>query len=341
MIRAIQYGVGAIGSRVVKAIAEKPWLKLIGEVDVDESKVGRDLGYVAGLNRETGIVVSRDLSEALKMGEADVVLHTTSSWLRVVEPQIMEIVDAGLNVVSTCEELSYPWRRNPEAARRIDEAAKKAGVTVLGTGVNPGFVLDTLILTLTGVCLRVDRIEGLRVVNASTRRYPLQRKIGSGMTVKEFQRAVRDGRMGHVGLRESFDMIADSLSWSFDRVDETIEPVVASREVVTEFFRVKPGRVVGVSQSIRGLSNGVERLKLNLRMYLDAENPRDLIKVEGVPNLEFEVKGGIPGDEATVAITLNMIPRVLDAEPGLKTMKELSIPIAWLKELSLKKRSRF
>ena len=332
MIRVIQYGVGEIGSRITKALTLKPWIEVVGAVDIDESKVGRDLGEVVGLGEKLGVRVCRSLSEALREVKADVVLHTTSSWLSVVEPQITEIVNSGLNVISTCEELAYPWRRNPEVAERIDRAARENGVTVLGTGVNPGFVLDSLILTLTSVCIRVDRIEGSRIVNASTRRYPLQRKIGSGMTVEEFRSAVQGGRMGHVGLRESFDMVADAFGWSFDRVEETIEPVVASKPVETRFFKVPPGRVVGVSQSIWGISKGEEKLRLNLQMYLDAENPGDSVEIDGVPSLKFRVEGGIPGDEATVAMVVNMIPKVLEAEPGLKTMKDLPIPYAWLKE---------
>lgn len=332
MIRVIQYGVGEIGSRITKALTSKPWVEIVGAVDIDKSKVGRDLGEVTGLGEKLGVRVSKSLSEVLKEAEADIVLHTTSSWLSVVEPQIIEIVSSGLNAISTCEELAYPWRRNPEAARRIDRAAREKGVTVLGTGVNPGFVLDSLVLTLTAVCIKVDRIEASRIVNASARRYPLQRKIGSGMSIEEFKMAVQGGRIGHVGLGESFDMVADAFGWSFDRIEQTIEPVVASKQVETKFFKVPPGRVIGVSQSIWGMLNGEEKLRLNLQMYLDAENPGDFVEIDGVPSLKFKVEGGIPGDEATVAIVINMVPKVLEAEPGLKTMKDLPIPYAWLEE---------
>jgi 4-hydroxy-tetrahydrodipicolinate reductase len=331
MVKVLQYGVGSIGSKAVKALVSKPWIEIVGAVDSDEGKKGRDLGVVAGLDRRLDVEVYGSLAEALKHVKADIVLHTTSSWLDLVEPQILEIVEGGLSVISTCEELAYPWRRSPEAAKRIDEAARKNGVVVLGTGVNPGFVLDAMILTLTSVCMSIDRIEAWRVVDASKRRLPLQRKIGSGMSVEEFRNTVQRGRMGHVGLRESLDMVADCLGWDFDYVRESLEPVVASKPIETEFFKIKPGQVIGISQSIGGFVEGFEKIKLNLQMYLNAENPRDAVKIEGVPSLEFEVKNGIPGDEATVAMIVNMIPRVLSAEPGLKTMKDLKLPFAWLK----------
>ncbi len=332
MVKVLQYGVGSIGSKTVKALISKPWIEVVGAVDSDETKKDRDLGIVAGLNRRLDVKVYGSLAEALKHVKVDIVLHTTSSWLDLVEPQILEIIESKLSVISTCEELAYPWRRSPEAAKRIDEAARKNGVVVLGTGVNPGFVLDTMVLSLTSVCISIDKIEAWRIVDASKRRLPLQKKIGSGMSVEEFRRAVQKGRMGHVGLRESFDMIADCLGWSFNYVRESLEPVVASETIETEFFKIKPGQVIGVSQSIGGFIDGFEKLKLNLQMYLNAKNPRDSVKIEGVPSLEFEVKNGIPGDEATVAMIVNMIPRVLSAEPGLKTMKDLKLPFAWLKE---------
>lgn len=331
MVKVLQYGVGSIGSKITKALASKPWIEIVGAVDSDEAKKGKDLGIIAGLGRKLGIEVYGSLTEALKNVKADVVLHTTSSWLAVVEPQILEIVKNRLSVISTCEELAYPWRKNPEAAKRIDEAARKKGVVVLGTGVNPGFVLDTMILTLTSVCISIDRIEAWRIVDASKRRLSLQRKIGSGMSVEEFKSVAQKGRMGHVGLRESFDMIADSLGWNFDHVEENLEPIIASAPIETEFFKIKPGQVIGVSQSVRGFIGNVEKLNLNLRMYLNAENPRDAVKIEGMPSLEFEVKNGIPGDDATVAIMVNMIPGVLNAEPGLRTMRDLKLPFAWLK----------
>lgn len=331
MVKVLQYGIGSIGSKVTKALVSKPWVEIVGAVDSDEAKIGEDLGIVAGLNKKIDVKICGSLNEALKYVKADVVLHTTSSWLSVVEPQILEIVDNKMNVISTCEELAYPWRKSPEAAKRIDEAARKNSVVVLGTGVNPGFILDTMILTLSSVCINIDRIEAWRIVDASKRRLPLQRKIGSGMSVEEFKNAAQRGRIGHVGLRESFDMIADSLGWNFDHVGESLEPVVASTDIETEFFKIKPGQVIGVSQSVRGFVGNVEKLKLNLQMYLNAEKPRDAVKIEGVPSLEFEVKNGIPGDDATVAIMINTIPKVLNAEPGLRTMKDLKLPFAWLK----------
>ncbi|MEM3546137.1 MAG: dihydrodipicolinate reductase [Candidatus Bathyarchaeia archaeon] len=333
MVRVLQYGVGSIGLRLTRALQSKPWIEIVGAVDSDEAKIGKDLGIVAGLSRRLDVNVYGSLTEALKKVEADIVLHATSSWLDLVEPQILEIVENGLSVISTCEELAYPWRRNPEPAKRIDDAARRNGVVVLGTGVNPGFVLDTLVLTLTTICISIDRIEAWRIVDASKRRLPLQKKIGSGMSVEEFRDAAQKGRIGHIGLRESFDMIADNLGWNFDRVEETLKPVVTSTPIETEIFKIKPGQVIGVSQSLSGFIRGVEKLRLNLQMYLRAENPRDAVKIDGVPNLEFEVKNGIPGDDATVAIIMNMIPKVLDAEPGLKTMKDLKLPFAWLKEL--------
>ena len=208
-LRVVQYGLGPIGSAVARHIAERPGLELVGGVDIDPEMVGRDVGRVLGLADPLGFPVRRSLEAALDSSRsgADVVLHTTSSYFDLFLDQIIEILAAGLDVVSTAEELSFPWLSHSDEAKKVDAAAKRAGKTVLGTGVNPGYLMDSLPLFLTAICQQVDRIEVIRVINASTRRGPFQAKIGSGLSVDEFERKMAAGRMGHVGLPESMDMV--------------------------------------------------------------------------------------------------------------------------------------
>lgn len=326
--RVVQYGIGAIGSALTALLTERKWVNVVGAVDVDEAKVGKDLGLVAGIGRSLGVPVSRSLQEALAEKEADIVVHSTGSRLRLVWPQIREAAEEGLDIVSSCEELAYPWHRQPELAQEIDEYAKSRGVSVLGTGVNPGFVMDTLVLALTAACQRVETIRVHRVLDAATRRLPLQRKIGAGMTVEEFQEKVSQGMLGHVGLEESLMTVADALGWNLDDLTSSTEPVVAQKRTQSAFITVEPGLVLGLRQVASGLSGGREAISLKLEMYLGAPNPRDSIKVTGVPSLDVIVDGGTPGDPATVAILVNVLPRVIAARPGLLTMKDLTLPFA-------------
>ncbi len=327
-IRVIQYGLGPIGSAVARHVAERPGLELVGGVDIAPDKAGKDMGEVIGLGRPLGFGVAKKLKGALARTGADVVIHTTSSYFDLFKEQILEILDAGLDIVSTAEELSFPWLANPAEAAEIDAAAKKAGKTVLGTGVNPGFIMDSLPLFVTAICQRVDRIEVTRMMNASLRRGPFQAKIGSGLTVEEFQARMAEGRMGHVGLPQSVGMIFDTLGKTLARYESSVEPVVADKPVKTQFFDVPPGRVIGLRQVARGYSEEGEFVTLTFVAALDAEEDGDTIKITGKPDLEVKLKG-TNGDIATVAIAVNAVRRVVEAPPGLMTMRDLPIVTLW------------
>jgi 4-hydroxy-tetrahydrodipicolinate reductase len=323
-IRIIQYGLGPIGSAVARHVVERPGLDLVGGVDIDPAKVGKDVGEVIGLDDPLGFTVAARLADVLDRTAADVVLHTTSSYFDLFKDQILEILAAGLDVVSTAEELSFPWLAHAGEAAEIDAAAHKAGKTVLGTGVNPGFIMDALPLFLTAICQRVDRIEVTRVINASTRRGPFQAKIGSGLTVDQFNAKMAAGRMGHVGLPESVGMVFDTLGKELARYESGVEPVVAERPVKTDFFAVEPGQVIGLKQVARGYTEQGEFLTLTFIAALDAGQDGDTVKLVGHPDLEVTLRG-TNGDIATVAIAVNAVRRVKEAALGLVTMRDLPI----------------
>jgi len=326
--RVIQFGLGPIGSAVARQVVERSSLELVGGVDIDPAKVGQDVGQVIGLDRPLGFVISESLTQALAQTQADVVLHTTSSYFDLFKPQIIEILEAGLDIVSTAEELSFPWLTNPKPAAEIDAVAKRVGKTVLGTGVNPGFVMDSLPLNLTAICLKVNHIDVTRIINASLRRGPFQAKIGSGLSEKQFNQRMAAGRMGHVGLPESMHMVFDTLSMRLDRYEDSVEPVLAERAVKTDHFEVQPGQVRGLKQVARGYTDEGEFMTLTFLAALDAGDDGDTVRITGVPNLEIKLKG-TNGDIATVAITVNAIRRVLEASPGLVTMRDLPILTVW------------
>ena len=327
-IRVIQYGLGPIGSAVARHVAERPGLELVGGVDVDPAKVGKDVGEVIGLGRPLGFAVAGKLAEVLAQTEADVAIHTTSSYFDLFKDQITEILEAGLDIVSTAEELSFPWLAHPQEAAEVDAAAKRTGKTVLGTGVNPGFIMDSLPLFLTAICQQVERIEVTRVINASTRRGPFQAKIGSGMTVDAFQAKMAAGRMGHVGLPESVDMVFHTLGKKLVRYETGVEPVVADQLVKTDFFEVQPGQVRGLKQVARGFTDEGEFMTLTFIAALEAGDDGDTIKITGKPDLEVKLTG-TNGDIATVAIAVNAVRRVKEAGPGLVTMRDLPIVTIW------------
>jgi 4-hydroxy-tetrahydrodipicolinate reductase len=325
-VRVLHVGLGPIGAGIVRQVAERRGLKIAGAVDIDPAKAGRDLGEVVGLDRRLRMTVGADLRAMLKATAPDVVMLCTSSALKAVAPQIETILRAKTPIVSTTEELAYPWYSQRRLAALIDAAAKRAKVAVVGTGVNPGFVMDALAITLTGVCARVDRIAIDRVQDAGIRRLPFQQKIGSGLTREEFAVSVRQKTVRHVGLTESIAMIAGAMGWTLDRVTDEIQPKIAEARVSSDFLTVEPGLVCGLVQDGTGYVRGEPIIRLHMEAYLGAPESYDSIDIEGVPNLFMKIAGGVHGDIATASIAVNSIPKVLEAPPGLHTMRSLPIP---------------
>ena len=325
-IRAIQYGVGSIGASIARLMREKQAIEITAAIDTDPAKTGRDLGEVVGAaDAPWGVKIFSDAREVLEQA-ADVVIHSTSSSLPKVMDQLLACLEAESCIVSTCEELAYPFRTHPELAAKLDAAAKDWGVALVGTGVNPGFVMDKLVVTLAAVAQRIEHARALRIVDASKRRLPLQKKIGAGMTVEEFRVHVSAGVIKHVGLPESVAMVADSLNLPVNEITESIEPVVAKERIQTEYLAVDSGQAAGVHQIARGISkDGKELVYLELQMYVGAKDPADTISLTGHPSISLVIPGGTHGDIATASVVVNSIPVILDAPAGLRTSRDLPI----------------
>jgi 4-hydroxy-tetrahydrodipicolinate reductase len=329
-VKVVLYGVGAVGTMIAKFLLQKKGVEIVGAVDIAENKVGKDLGEVLSLEKKLGIKVSSDIDTILEKAKPDIAIHTTSSFLKDTFPQLAAIVKHGVNVVSTCEELSYPQVSEPILAEKLDTLAKNYDATVLGTGINPGFLMDTLVITLTAPCQRVERIIATRVMNAATRRLPFQKKIGAGLTIEEFKRRIETKQItGHVGLEQSIGMIADALGWKLDKISvEAAEPVIAEKAVESKDIKVKAGNAAGLRQKAKGFIKNNEVITLDFQAYIGAKEEYDAVKIEGVPNINQKIQPCVHGDLGTVAMVVNSIPKVINAPAGLHTMKDLPIPSA-------------
>lgn len=326
--RVVLYGLGPIGILTGKLALTKESIEIIGAVDIDPNKVGQDLGTLLGQPEPLGVTVTDDATSLLTGEQPDVVLHMTSSYIDQFAEQIESLVQAQVNVVSSSEELFYPYLRGELAADEIDQLARLMEVTVLGTGVNPGFVMDVLPIVLSGVCQDVKSVRVKRTVDAATRREPLQRKVGVGIGREEFEQKAEEGKFGHVGLGESIAFVAHSLGWELDTITETIEPMIADNDFSTDYFDVKAGQVTGLHQVAQGLAAGDTPVELELYMYAGAPATEDRVALKGSPDMTLVIEGGTPGDVATPAALVNAIPRVVAAAPGLKTMGDLAMPAA-------------
>jgi 4-hydroxy-tetrahydrodipicolinate reductase len=325
-IKIAQFGLGPIGLETLRLAATKAWAEVVGGVDIDPAKIGQDLGALTGRRSLRGGRVWGSLEELVARAQPDVIFHTAVSKFKDAFMQIEPMARRGISVVSSCEELLFPWLREPRLAAKLDRICKQSGAHVIGTGVNPGFVMDVLPVCLTGVSREVRVVHAQRVVNASTRREPLQRKIGSGLAPEEFRSLFQQGKAGHAGLKESLALIGHCLGWPVKHIVETGDAVVADHNIRTQYVAVKKGQTCGLHQHAEASVDGSVCLTLDLKMYLDAKNPHDAIQVEGEPPLSVVINGGVAGDEATVAALVNTAPQLRKAPAGLLLMTDLPLP---------------
>ena len=334
-IRVVCYGVGAVGSRIAKLLLEKEGIEIVGVIDVAQDKIGKDLGEILDIGKKLGVIISDDVDSVMRKACCDVVVHATGSYLKDVYPQIAPIAKYGVNVVSTCEELSYPYLSEPELAKKLEALGVRYAMSFLGTGINPGFLMDTLVITLTGVCQKISKIKVERVMNAATRRIPFQKKVGAGLTLAEFKHKMDTKQItGHVGLEQSIAMVAAALKWQLDKIQvDQVEPVIAENEVRSETIIVRKGQVAGLKQTARGIVQRKDAITLDFQAYIGAKDEYEAITIDGVPPIHQKILPCVHGDHATVAMIVNSIPKVMNAPPGLLTMKDLPVPSAAIEDM--------
>lgn len=325
-IRVVQLGVGSLGSRIVKHIIKKrEGIEYVGAIDIRPEIVGKDLGRVTGLKGKIGVEVSDNPTKVFTNTNPHLVIHTTTSFLKDIFSQIKNPLMHGINVISTCEQLTYPELTDEELTKKIDELARKNEATILGTGINPGFLMDVRPFLLSGACTEVQSIKVTRRMNASPRRKPFQKKIGVTMTPEEFKEGIKKERTsGHVGLKESIALIADSLGWKLEKIrTEGIKPVIAKQKISSKFFTVERGEVKGIDQRAIGEVNGEEKIILHFIAFLNAEPSYDKIEIDGKPHIDAKVAPSWHGDYGTVGMVVNLIPAVINERSGLLKMNEL------------------
>jgi 4-hydroxy-tetrahydrodipicolinate reductase len=330
-VKVILWGLGAMGSGIAKDIVQnKTGIEIVGAIGQNPQKIGKDLGDILGLEKKLGVIVSKNPAEVLENTKADVVLLSTQSLTKEVFPEIKLIVESGKNVITIAEEMSAPQVETPDLAKEMDALAKKHNVTILGTGVNPGFVLDTLILTLTGACQVVNKIWAARINDLSPFGPTVMKSQGVGTTVEEFNKGVENGTIvGHIGFKQSIYLVAKSLGWELDEVVESREPIMTTVYRETPHVQVQPGMVCGCRHIARGLCKGQEIITLEhpqqIHPELEGIKTGDYITIEGTPTIKFADEQEIPGGIGTMATAVNMIPQVINARTGLLTMPELPV----------------
>lgn len=331
LVKVAVYGLGAIGVLIARKVLERKSLELVAAFEADDSKIGRDVGEVIGVNSRVGITVSREseATEILRRSGADIVLHATFSHLDKIYPQIVKCIETGTDLISTSETLANPWYRYPKLASEIDRIARENNVSIIGAGVNPGFVFDALPILMTLVCTRINSLRVTRSLDAGKRRLSFQKKYGLALSVEEFTRKMESGEItAHIGYGESVDLIASALGVNLTRIVEKQEPIVSTKHLKTQYFEIMPGRVSGVHGYGIGYAGEKELVRVELLAEAGGEEFEEVV-IDGEPPVKWR-STGIAGDTATAAVIVNLIPKVLAARTGLLRITDIPLPSAFL-----------
>lgn len=333
-IKVIQFGLGAMGSEMVKIILSKKDLKLVGAIVRKEEQNGKDIGELIGLKKKTGVKAYTNPKELYKKAKADVMLHAAVSYVPKVWEQIKSAVESGINVITIAEEMGYPWKKYPKLCKEIDKIAKRKKVRILGSGINPGFAMDLLPILISGICEHVDSIKVTRIIDFSPFGQAIQNNIGIGLNPDEFKKKIKEGKLPlHIGLPESSSMIAAALGWKIDKFIETKEPVIATKHIhVPGYKHVQKGKVCGFNHRFFAYSKGKKIITLEELGRVDPkEDYKNTITINGKPRIT-EIMNVPTGKITTTSHAVNLIPALLKASPGLKTMLDITLaPVLSLK----------
>lgn len=325
----IQVGLGPMGRLIANLLLKRKNIDVKGVVDIDPQLVGKKLSEFLDVENEQDLVVESNLEILISKEKVDVVIIATSSSLKKVAPLIKQAVNSGSNVISICEELSYPFKLYPKLSEDLNSLAKSNNVTVIGTGINPGYLMDLLPIVITAPCQFVKSIEITRMMNSAKRREPFQRKIGTGLTPKEFHQKISEKEItGHVGLTQSIQMIVAALGFQYDEITEfPPKEIIAEEEFTTSYGeKVPKGYVCGLKSKAIAKKGEEEIIILDFVAYAGEHDEYDSIKINGTPPILQKIIGGVHGDVGTAAMVANLIPIAIEAKTGLLTMKDLPVP---------------
>lgn len=336
-IKAIVYGVGAMGSNMVRLLQRRPFSRVVGAVDWDPRKIGRDVGDVAGLEIPLGINVAYPPDEVLGKIDADVVLLATTAFIEEAYPIIVDILKQSINVITIAQELFFPLPHHTPLAQEIDQLARTAGVSVTSVGINPGFIMDIIPIVASLPCWSVKKVKSERIVDFSPYGPDEMRHIGAGLTPQDFNAGVREGKIGHIGLLETAAMVSNCLGLGVDELHQEKSAIITNKVRESQFIKISSGRVCGFKQNVVGTNSGEIRLDLSMVGLVcpdfgeDRLTLGDYTRIEGEPSVDVTIKEEISqkGGLGTAGVAVNMIPRILASAPGFHTMNELALPHIW------------
>ncbi|MFX1503628.1 MAG: hypothetical protein ACFFDH_21890 [Promethearchaeota archaeon] len=325
----IQVGLGPMGKLITSLLLKRENINLKGVVDINPQLIGKKLNELLGMEDVLDIVIESNLETIISKVKFDVAIIATSSSLEKVAPIIKQVIESGSNVISICEELSFPFNRYPKLSAKLDKLAKSHNVTIVGTGINPGYLMDLLPIVITAPCQTIESIKVERMMNSAKRRESFQRKIGTGLTSGDFHQKISNKEItGHVGLTQSIQMIVAAIGIKYDKIVELPpKEIITEKEFTTSYGEIIPeGYVCGLQSKAFAIHEKKEVITLDFIAFAGEHEEYDRVLIEGIPNIDQKIIGGVHGDLGTSAIVVNLIPKVIVAKSGLLTMKDLPVP---------------
>jgi 4-hydroxy-tetrahydrodipicolinate reductase len=332
-VKVIIWGMGAMGSGMAKMLLKKQGVEIVGAIDIG-AKLGKSMYDLIGIEKkDMPEVIIGTPEEVIKEKCADVCLCVTDSFTAKAFDKFKFVMEKGINVISSAEEMAFPQAQEPELAKQLDEIAKANGVSILGTGINPGLIMDLLVVVMTGCCESVDHILAKRVNSLSPFGPTVMEEQGIGLTLDEFNKKIENNDLsGHVGFHESINMIAEAIGWKVDKVTQSMEPIVTDVDRKAPYGFAKAGDVAGVAMKAEGFINGEVKIDMEHPQQIEPEQvgvkTGDYVIIKGTPNINMINSPEVPGGIGTIAMCVNMIPQIINSKPGLKTMIDLPVPRA-------------
>ena len=334
-VRVAIWGFGAMGSGIAKMLLGKKGVEITGVCDMWDKLNGMSIFERLGVERgdHKDVLISNDINTVIYKGAADVAIVATDSFVPAVFPKIKFVLENGINVVTTAEEMSYPKAQHPELAAELDRIAKENGVSVLGTGINPGLMMDLLAICLSGCMIDVESVMCKRVNSLSPFGPAVMKEQGIGITVDEFNKGVEDGTLaGHVGFEESAGMIAEALGWKIGKFEKQMAPIITNVDRQAPYGFAAKGNVAGVNMTAQAYVDGEKKIDLihpqQIEPEMEGTHTGDYVVIEGTPAIHVANTPEVEGGLGTIAMCVNMIPQVINAKPGLRTMIDLPVPHA-------------
>lgn len=325
-IRAIVYGVGAMGALVTRLLTERG-VHIVGAIGRSPLKVGRDLGEVASLCDPLGVTVEADAASVLQRG-ADIAFVCVGSYLTQMHETFALCLQHGVNVVTIEEETVFPWTTSPHLSDSLDRIAKANGVTLAASGAQDVFWIN-LVATLLGASHTVDKVLGRCRWNVDDYGPEVAKHLRVGQSKAEFERFVKDQGWPEFVARQTLEALIARLRLTVCNIKSDVVPLVGDTPTRCRSLNVDvaAGEVIGtIDRTIVATEEGpVFEFQMEGRVYAAGETDTNHWEVFGEPNLQL-TNAGVSYRFATCSTLVNRLPDVIAAEPGLISLDRMGPP---------------